>query len=130
VDLPDDLLVLLRSTSTCYLATTMPDGSPQLTLTWVDTDGTHVVVNTVEGHQKVRNIRRDPRVAAAVSDPANPSAYWSVRGRVVSIETHGAAEHIDELARRYTGREYQWYGGREQVRLLVRIAVDRIHRMG
>jgi PPOX class probable F420-dependent enzyme len=130
VDLPDELLALLRSTSACYLATTMPDGSPQVTLTWVDTDGSHVLINTVDGHQKVRNIGRDPRVAAAISDPSRPSAYWSVRGRVTSVERDGAAEHIDELAQRYTGRPYQWYGGRDQVRLLVRIEVDRIHRMG
>jgi hypothetical protein len=27
----------------------MPDGSPRLTQTWVDTDGDHVLINTVEG---------------------------------------------------------------------------------
>ena len=130
MELPEDLLALLRAPSTCYLSTTMPDGSPQLTLTWVDTDGTHVLINTVDGHQKVRNIGRDPRVAVAVSDPARPSSYFSVRGRVVSVESDGAAEHIDVLAQRYTGRPYQWYGGRDQTRLVLRIEADRIHRMG
>ncbi len=38
VKLPEDLLALLREPSTCYLATSMADGSPQLTQTWVDTD--------------------------------------------------------------------------------------------
>ncbi len=51
----------------------MPDGSPQLTQTWVDTDGDHILTNTVDGFPKVKNITRDPRVAVAVSDPANPS---------------------------------------------------------
>ena len=45
------------------MATTVPDGSPQLTQTWVDTDGVHVLINTVRGHQKARNIERDRRVA-------------------------------------------------------------------
>ncbi|MCG5468060.1 pyridoxamine 5'-phosphate oxidase family protein [Micromonospora sp. LAH09] len=51
----------------------MPDGSPQLTQTWADTDGTHILINTVETHQKTRNVRRDPRVAVAISDPQKPS---------------------------------------------------------
>ena len=130
MELPPDLVDLLRAPSTCYLATTMPDGSPQLTLTWVDTDGEHVVINTVDGHQKVRNIRRDPRVAVTISDPAQPSRYFGVRGRVVEVTDDGAADHIDVLAQRYTARPYQWYGGRDQRRLIVRIAADRIHRMG
>ena len=49
----------------------MPDGSPQITQVWVDTDGEHVLVNTAEGRQKVRNVRRDPRVAVNVVDPTN-----------------------------------------------------------
>ena len=130
MQLPDDLIDLLRAPSTCYLATTMPDGSPQLTQTWVDTDGEHILINTVQGHQKVRNIERDPRVAVSISDPAQPSRYVAVRGRVVDSTTDGAAEHIETLAQRYLGGPYPWFGGRDQIRVLVRIAADRIHAMG
>jgi PPOX class probable F420-dependent enzyme len=129
-ELPAELVSLLRGSSTCYVATTMPDGSPQLTQTWADTDGTHVVVNTVVGYQKARNVERDPRVAVTVSDPANPSRYFSVRGRVVEATTEGGAEHIEALAQRYLGGPYPWYGGRGQTRLVLRIAADRIHTMG
>ena len=66
MNLPEGLIALLRQPSPCFLATLMPDGSPQLTQTWVDTDGEHVVINTVQGHQKVKNIERDPRVAVNV----------------------------------------------------------------
>jgi PPOX class probable F420-dependent enzyme len=128
--LPAELVTLLRGSSTCYVATTMPDGSPQLTQTWADTDGTHVVINTVVGYQKARNVDRDPRVAVTVSDPANPSRYFSVRGRVVEATTEGGAEHIEALAQRYLGGPYPWYGGRDQTRLVLRIAADRIHTMG
>jgi PPOX class probable F420-dependent enzyme len=126
VDLPTPLLDLLRRPSPCFLATLMPDGSPQLTQTWVDTDGRHVLVNTVDGHQKVRNMTRDPRVAVNVADPDDPSRYFAVRGRVTGITEDGAAEHIEQLAQRYLGRSYPWFGGRDQVRLLVSIAPERI----
>lgn len=130
MELPEDLLALLRAPSTCYLATTMPDGSPQLTQTWVDTDGENVVINTVSGYQKTRNVERDPRVAVTVSDPANPFAYFSVRGRVVSATEDGGTEGIEALSQKYTGKPYQWYGGRDQVRVVLTIAADKIHRMG
>lgn len=58
--MPEDLVDLLRRPSVCFIATTMPDGSPQLTHTRVDTDGDNVLINTVSGFQKVRNIERDP----------------------------------------------------------------------
>lgn len=130
MNLPSELLALLRLPSPCYVATTMPDGSPQLTQTWVDTDDEHVLINTVRGYQKARNVERDPRVAVSVSDPANPSRYFAARGRVTNATTTGAAEHIETLAQRYLGTPYPWYGGREQVRLLLTIRVDKIHAMG
>ena len=55
--LPEELLDLLRKPSPCFIATLMPDGSPQLTQTWVTTDGEHVVINVVDGHQKAQKPR-------------------------------------------------------------------------
>jgi PPOX class probable F420-dependent enzyme len=130
VTLPDALLELLRRPSPCFVTTLMPDGSPQLTQTWVDTDGEHVVINTVVGHQKARNIERDPRVAVAVADPDRPSRYFAVRGRVVRATTHGGDEHIEQLAQRYLGRSYPGFGGGPETRLVVSIAADSIHSIG
>ncbi|MET9873444.1 PPOX class F420-dependent oxidoreductase [Actinacidiphila glaucinigra] len=124
--LPADLLDLLHRPSLCFLATTMPDGSPQLTQTWVDTDGEHVLVNSVRGHVKTRNIARDPRVAVAVSDPEDPSRYFQVRGRVREVTAEGAEDHIEKLSHKYTGGPYPWYGGRDQVRVVFVIEAESI----
>jgi PPOX class probable F420-dependent enzyme len=128
--LSQDLLELLRRPSTCYIATTMPDGSPQLTQTWVDTDGEYVLVNSVQGFRKVRNIERDPRVAVAVSDPDNPRRYFQVRGRVVSVTTEGAADHIEKLSQKYLGTPYPWFGGRNQVRVTIAIEPKKVSGIG
>jgi PPOX class probable F420-dependent enzyme len=128
--LPDGFLELLRKASPCFLTTLMPDGSPQTTETWVDTDGEHVVINTVQTHLKVKNIQRDPRVSVAVCDPSDFARYYAVRGRVVNMTTEGGADHIETLSRKYTGGAYAWYGGRNQVRVLLTIAADKIHDMG
>lgn len=124
--LTDRVLDLLRAPSTCYIAPTMPDGSPQLTQVWVDTDGEHVVINTVEGFQKLRNIERDPRVAVAVADPADPTSYTQIRGRVVSTTTDGAADHIEALSQKYLGRAYPNFSGTVQQRVKITIAADHI----
>jgi PPOX class probable F420-dependent enzyme len=130
VNLPEDLIAVLRQPSPCFLATLMPDGSPQLTRTWVDTDGEHVVINTVQGHQKVKNIERDPRVTVNVCDVSSPSRYYAIRGQVISITAEGGAEHIETLAQRYQGAPYRWYGGRDQVRVILTIRADKIAAMG
>ena len=101
-----------------------------MTETWADTDGTHILINTVEGFQKLRNIARDPRVAVNIADPDNISRYVAVRGRVVATTTDGGADHIETLAQRYLGRSYPWYGGRDQTRVIIRIAADHVSSMG
>lgn len=128
--LPDELLALLGATSTGYIATLMRDGSPQLTQVWVDTDGEHVIVNSVDTHLKVRNLRRDPRVAITVSDPSQPRRFFQVRGRAIDITTDGGAEHIEKLAHKYTGKPYTWWGGRDQTRVIITIEPEKVSGMG
>lgn len=128
--LTEGLLALLRQPSICYIATSMADGSPQLTQTWVDTDGEHVLINSVQGHVKVKNIARDPRVAVAISASDNPSRYFQVRGRVLKVTTEGAVDHIEQLAQKYLGKPYPWFGGRDQVRVIIVIAPEKISGTG
>ena len=130
MNLPDDLIALLRRPSTCYLTTTMADGSPQITQTWVDTDGAHVLINSVQGYVKMKNIERDPRVAVAIADPDDPARYFQVRGRVVDRTTEGAVDQIERFAQKYLGTPYPWYGGRDQVRVSIAIEAEQISSMG
>jgi PPOX class probable F420-dependent enzyme len=124
MDLPEKLLDLLQNRALCFIATVMPDGSPQLTETWVDTDGKHILVNTVAGFQKIKNVERDPRVALNIADPDMPVRYFNVRGRVVGISAEGAAEHIEKLSHRYTGKPYTF--GRGGTRVLLTIEADKV----
>lgn len=126
VPLPAGLLDLLRRPSPCFVATVMPDGSPQLTQTWVTTDGEHVVINIVEGLQKARNIARDPRVAINVADPDNVARFYAIRGRVIKSTTEGGAHSIDEITQKYLGRPYPNFRGVPETRVIVTIEADSI----
>ena len=129
MNLPANIVDLLRQPSTCYIATLMPDGGPQLTQVWVDTDGEHVIINTVQGFAKLRNIAKDPRVAVAVADPADSRRFVQIRGHVIDTTTEGGAEHIEALSQKYLGQSYPWFGGRDQVRVIVTIEADAIGRL-
>jgi hypothetical protein len=73
-----------------------------------------------------RDARRLPAADPDLSDPEDPSRYVAVRGRVLAITEDGAAEHIEQLAQRYLGGPYPWFGGRDQTRLLVTIAPESV----
>jgi PPOX class probable F420-dependent enzyme len=126
IELSAELQQLLKKRVICFFATLMPDGSPQMTRTWVDTDGTYILINTVEGYQKIRNVRRDPRVMISVVDPDHWGRAISIRGRVVDISKEGAALHFKQLIQRNLGQQEYRYGKAGQVRILLKIAPENI----
>jgi PPOX class probable F420-dependent enzyme len=124
---------LLQEKHVAILSTVMTDGSPQATPVWVDVepDGTYVLINTVEGHIKQKNVSRNPRVAVTVVDSQNPYRTVLVRGIVVEQRgpDQGANEHIDKLAQKYTGRER--YVPREgERRVILRIKPTHVREPG
>jgi PPOX class probable F420-dependent enzyme len=121
---------LLLEPAYCQLATVMPDGSPQVTQVWVDTDGEHILINTAEGRQKERNVRRDPRVAVNVVDPANAWRIAMVRGRVVDVTTAGADQLIDQLAKKYLNEDTYPFRRPEEVRITLKILPEKINEIG
>jgi PPOX class probable F420-dependent enzyme len=94
---------LLDAPPVAALTTLMPDGAPHTSPVWCGFDGTRILVNTMRGFRKERNMRRDPRVTLLCYDPAEPLRSLEVRGRVIEMTEEGAREHLDELALRYTG---------------------------
>jgi PPOX class probable F420-dependent enzyme len=85
------------------LATLMPDGAPQVTPVWFNTDGKYILINSAKGRIKDRNMRAKPQVTLCIVDPSNPYRYLQIRGTVIEITQNGADDHIDALARKYQG---------------------------
>jgi len=73
---------LLKGKNFASIATLMKNGSPQVSTTWIDYDGTNILINTAEGRLKnKKNAWRDPRVAIVVSEEGNPYNSVSIRGQ-------------------------------------------------
>lgn len=127
VKIPEKFLDLFHKPAFAHLATLMPDGSPQVTPVWIDYDGNHLLVNSARGRQKDRNMKRDERVAVEILDPDDPYRFLQVRGRVVEITEQGAEAHIDKLANKYRGRDYDGYTP-GMVRCIYRILPEHVSR--
>ncbi|WP_123619435.1 PPOX class F420-dependent oxidoreductase [Halorubrum sp. CSM-61] len=129
--IPESHVDIFESESYAHFATVMPDGTPHVTPVWVDhEDREYVLVNTARGRQKERNVRRNPEVGVSVLDPTDPYRYVSVRGEAELTE-EGAAEHIDELARRYFDvDEYPHHGEESGPRVIVKIPAENVATSG
>src|ERR1700731_1018659 len=128
--IPDKYADLFQKRAFANLGTLMPDGRPQVTPVWVDYDGEHVIFNSAKGRQKDRNVRRDPRVSLAISDPENPYRYLEIRGRVAEITEQGAADHIDKMAKKYLGVDKYPYGQPGEVRVMYKVKPEHTTTMG
>ena len=111
-------------------ATVGADGGPQVTPVWFDWDGTHLRFNTAKGRVKDRNMRRTPKVALAIMDPDNPYRYLQIKGRIVENTESGADAHIDSLAKKYMGVDKYPHRKPGEVRVIYKVAPDRVQTMG
>lgn len=98
LDLLDD-----STRALAVLATTMADGTPQVTPVWFDVADGLIRINTARGRTKYRNMLERPQVALAIIDPKDPYRYLQIRGRVVGSTEEGGREHIDRLGKKYRG---------------------------
>ncbi|WP_436776898.1 PPOX class F420-dependent oxidoreductase [Yinghuangia sp. YIM S09857] len=126
--LTDAARTMIDAPNFATMATLLPDGRPQLSVVWVRTDGDDLLVSTVKGRRKHRNIEADPRVTLLVYPKDDPYTYVEVRG-TASLEDDGAPELIQELSQRYDGKPFR-EGDPSNVRVVVRVTPDRIVTRG
>ena len=126
--LDEDTARLARGKNLATVVTLMPDGQPQALLTWVDTDGEHLLVNTEPQRQRAKNVRRDPRITVLIHSDSDPWDWSEVRGRVVgTVDGSEAREHIDKLSRKYVGTDYRNPIG-PHGRVILKVAPDKVNR--
>jgi PPOX class probable F420-dependent enzyme len=89
-----------------HLVTLNPDGSPQLSVVWVGLDGDEIVLAHLGSGQKIKNLRRDPRVSLSMltggRNETGLDEYLIVHGRATLTEG-GGPELLQRLAHVYLG---------------------------
>lgn len=108
IPLSDEIKGLIDRPNFAHLATSLPDGSPQVAAVWVGREGDRILVGTGEGTLKAKNTRRDPRVALSIIDFNDPYAEAQIRGRVVERRPDGDLRGMDVISRKYTGADFPW----------------------
>src|SRR5438309_1870360 len=99
--IPEPLADMLERPLYAHLATVRPDGTPQVNPTWFRFDGEYLWLTTTSRRQKHRNWRAQPAVALSITDPARPSRYLEIRGRVERIVADPEGAEFVRLAERY-----------------------------
>lgn len=94
---------LLSSKAVAMVGTIGRSGEPQVTPLWFLWDGERVRISLVDGRQKLRNLRRDPRISLVVVDPARPTYYVELRGRIDDLVPDPELALEQAVARKYTG---------------------------
>ncbi len=123
--LQPEIRALLSRPNFAHLSTLMPDGSPNNSPVWIDVQGDHILISSEESSLKVRNLRRDPRVAISVLDFHDPYEEVQMRGRVVDIRDDSSLQHLNHVSHKYIGQDYP-DRGLQGVLVLV-IEVDKAH---
>lgn len=126
---PETHLDILQKASLANVATVDDDGMPQVTPVWIDYEDGHFLLNSAKGRKKDRNLRERPQIALSIVDKDNPYRYVGVQGEVVEITEKGAADHINKLSHKYTGRDYPPLKEGE-TRVIYKISPDRVWTMG
>ena len=104
--IPEAVRQLIASGPNAHLTTLNADGSPQVTVVWVGIEDDEFVMAHRGVWQKVRNIRRDPRVALSCLGQGKNSRglqeYLVVYGEA-RVEEGDAAGLLQRLAQTYIG---------------------------
>jgi PPOX class probable F420-dependent enzyme len=109
-----------------FIATVMPDGSPQLSPVWANYEDGYIMINTAEGRIKHKNVLRDPRVAVSVVSKDNPLDMTTIRGVVGELIPDYEYKHADRLTKQYMDRDHYPFKRDDEKRVILKIKPDKV----
>jgi PPOX class probable F420-dependent enzyme len=133
-DLSPEARALLESDTVATVVTLRADGSPHVTVAWVGLEADEIVIGTLDDQPKLRNLRRDPRVAVTLHSERVNS--WGLREYLVlegtaRVTEGGAPELLQRLARTYLGPDVVFPAmPNPPAGYVTRIRIDRVTGIG
>ncbi|GAQ56485.1 PPOX class F420-dependent oxidoreductase [Streptomyces acidiscabies] len=120
----DTVRALLDGKNFASVATLGPDGAPHNSVVWMKREDDTVLLTSLDNRQKVRNLRRDPRISLTVFDLANPYASVEIRGRAEILpDPEKRLPH--DLAHRYLGIDPPGEKD-DEVRVIIRVVPEKV----
>ena len=106
MEIPQSVRELIAEAPLAHLTTLNSSGGPQVTVVWVGIENEEFVIGHLAVHQKVKNIRRDPRVALSMlSGKTNAQGlreYLVIYGNA-RVTEGGAVDLLRRLGPLYLG---------------------------
>lgn len=124
--LPPELEHFLEEPHPAVVATLRQDGSPSTAATWYDWVDGRVLLSMDARGARIRNLRRDPRVALTVLGE-DWHIHVSLLGRAVEIRDDRDYVDVNGLSMRYLAKPYD---RRDHPIVTVLVEVDRWHTFG
>lgn len=124
-----EVVELARGANFAVLTVHLSSGQAMTHLMWVDADEDCLLINTEVHRDKFQVLQQDPRATVTIWAAVNPYHYVEVRGHVAeTIGGEQARTHIDRLAQKYLGRDYD-PAAIQSERVILRIAPEtqRVH---
>jgi PPOX class probable F420-dependent enzyme len=113
---------ILESTTLGHLATLDTEGLPQVNPVWFIWDGDHILLSVKANTVKYRNLRHNPHLAISFQDPNQRERYVEIRGEVIEFELYEDLTFVNQLARKYTGADFQHgYAGEHRYKLTIQV---------
>jgi len=128
MEISPELRALLEKKALGHIVTVNKNGTPQVTLVWMDVHNGMPSFNTNTARVKGRNLARDQRVVVSVQDPDAPGNYAVITGKAI-VTPDPTLEHINSVARKFTGADYANMQPGEE-RITVDVDVTRIGGRG
>jgi PPOX class probable F420-dependent enzyme len=110
-----------------HVAIPRADGTVQTVIVWAHTDGGNVMLNSAEGRDWPKTLRRAGTATVTVMADSNPYEWVSVTGRLVEDTHDGADPHIDSLAKKYLGVDSYPYRKEGEQRIKFALSPERVH---
>jgi PPOX class probable F420-dependent enzyme len=129
-----ELRALIARGPLAHLVTINPDGSPQVSVVWIGLDGDEIVSGHMDNRLKLRNVRRDPRVAISLEAGSPPGTFladYAVLHGSARVTEGGAAELLHRLGRTYVAPDFVFPVTAEpEAGFVLRTRIDRVSGHG
>ncbi|WP_111721031.1 PPOX class F420-dependent oxidoreductase [Homoserinimonas sp. OAct 916] len=127
-EIPADHLDLLERPIFAQLGTIRPDGYVQVNPMWFEYDGQNIRFTHTTTRSKFRNLKANPTMTLAITDPTDPMRYIELRGHLTEVIADPSSSFYQELGRRY-GNESTAAPPDKAERVILVMTIDAVGRV-